>query len=144
MNKLLAVLVAVSTVFVAGSAIAQEVSFESGFAASDTRNGVVTDSRGFRHSQISVGSTFYRQPIHYGGFGYPAIGGPTIVIAPGTVVVPNHPIIVRPRHRDRGIVIAPTFNFGGGFNSGLCTRTNTVASGDGTIFQTTTTEPCNF
>jgi hypothetical protein len=144
MNKLLAVLVLVSAVLVAERAIAQDVSFESGFAASDARNGVVTDSRGFRHSQISAGGTVYRQPAYYGGFGYPAIGGPTIVIAPGTVIVPHRPIIVRPRHRDRGIVIAPTFNFGGWFNSGLCTRTNTVTSGDGTIFQTTTTEPCNF
>jgi hypothetical protein len=144
MNKFLAGVVSVSAMLVAIPAIAQEVTLESGFAESDARNGVITDSRGFRRSQISAGGTVYRQPARYGGFGYPAIGGPTIVIAPGTVVVPNHPIIVQPRHRDRGIVIAPTFNFGGGFNSGLCTRTNTVTSGDGTIFQTTTTEPCNF
>jgi hypothetical protein len=164
MLKLLAAVTSIGTILLALPAIAQDSNFPpSAFEESDARNGVIVDRSGFRSSSISVGSPNYHKPHfrhksnfhkrHYqdgyrDGFGHRSIVQPRVIISPNPVVnpviIPHRSRISYPAHPRRGLIIAPTIKFGGGFDSTLCTTTNTITSRDGTVFQSSTTQPCNF
>jgi hypothetical protein len=123
----------------------------TGFAQTDRQNGVTVDSRGFRSSWVSSsGNTLYTQPtiyphpIYRHGHHHPT-GQPTIVVAPGTIVIQPgviQPGVIQPQPR---VIIAPTIILGNDRNiTTICTTTNTITSSDGTIVRSTTTQPCAY
>jgi hypothetical protein len=156
MRKILAGLTFATVILtIAPVAIAENLDIQpNGFAVTDRQNGVTVDSRGFRSSWVSAGSTGYidrppvyyhrdrhhHHPIHHSAiYGGPVIG-PVVRPVIGPVVRP----VVIPIGRPRGVIIAPTFNFGGSNTFSTCTTTNTITSSDGTVFRSTTTQPCGF